>query len=62
MPDGKTPIRSLAIASDASLVVAATNRGTVFVWKLQKGSFEALHKIDAHNTYCLKALLSPDVK
>lgn len=62
VPDGKTAIRSICVASDASIVLAATNRGTVFVWRLGRGSFEALHKIDAHPTYCLTALLSPDVK
>jgi len=62
IPDAKTPIRSLTVASDASLVLAANNRGTCFVWKLSKGNFEPLHKIDAHNTYCLKCLLSPDSK
>lgn len=62
VPDGKTAIRSIVVASDASMVLACTNRGTCFVWKLGKGNFEALHKIDAHNTYCLKCLLSPDVK
>jgi G protein beta subunit-like protein len=62
IPDGKTAIRSLCVAQDASLILASTNRGTVFAWKLGRGSFEALHKIDAHNTYCLKALLSPDSK
>lgn len=34
VPDGKTAIRSTSVASDASLVVAANNRGTCFVWKL----------------------------
>ncbi len=63
VPDGKTAIRSICAASDASLVMAATNRGTVFAWKLGKDSaFEALHKIDAHATFCLKSLLSPDCK
>jgi len=62
VPDGKTSIRSVAVASDASLVIAANNRGTCFAWKLGKGTFEALQKIDAHSTYCLKCLLSPDVK
>jgi hypothetical protein len=52
-----------AVASDASMVVAANNRGTCFVWRLDPANqFEPLHKVDAHNTYCLKALLSPDVK
>lgn len=80
VPDGKTAIRSICVASDASLVSAATNRGTVFLWRLARpgstagvgggggggigGSslFEPLQKIDAHSTYCLTALLSPDVK
>eukprot|EP00823_Brevimastigomonas_motovehiculus_P000237 TRINITY_DN10342_c0_g1_i1.p1 TRINITY_DN10342_c0_g1~~TRINITY_DN10342_c0_g1_i1.p1 ORF type:complete len:302 (+),score=51.50 TRINITY_DN10342_c0_g1_i1:73-978(+) len=62
MPDAKTPIRSITIASDASLVLAGNNKGIVYVWKLGKDSFEPLHKIEAHNTYCLKCLLSPDVK
>lgn len=45
------------------MVVAANNRGTCFVWRLDPANqFEPLHKVDAHNTYCLKALLSPDVK
>jgi len=62
VPDGKTAIRSLTVASDASLVLAANNRGTCFVWKLGRGNFDPLHKIDAHSTYALKCLLSPDVK
>jgi G protein beta subunit-like protein len=62
VPDGKCAIRSITVASDASLVLAANNRGTVYAWKLGGGSFEPLQKIDAHNTYCLKCLLSPDNK
>jgi len=62
VPDGKVAIRSITVASDASMVLAANNRGTVFVWKLGKGSLEPLHKIEAHSTYALKCLLSPDVK
>jgi G protein beta subunit-like protein len=37
VPDGKVAIRSITVASDASMVLAANNRGTVFVWKLGKG-------------------------
>uniref|UniRef100_A0A6A7G6M2 Target of rapamycin complex subunit lst8 n=1 Tax=Hirondellea gigas TaxID=1518452 RepID=A0A6A7G6M2_9CRUS len=63
VPDGKTPIRSVTIASDGSIVVAANNRGTIFVWKTKNGAqFEPVHKIDAHSTYCLKCVLSPDCK
>jgi len=69
VPDGKCAIRSITIAPDASLVMAANNRGTCFIWKLNDSStahsdvaFRPLHKIEAHDTYCLKALISPDVK
>lgn len=63
VPDGKVAVRSVSVASDASMVVAANNRGTCFVWKLDAANvFEPLHKVEAHSTYCLKALLSPDVK
>ena len=62
IPDGKTALRSIDIASDATIVVAANNRGTCYTWKLGKGKFEGGNKIEAHNTYCLKTLLSPDVR
>lgn len=62
VPDGKTAIRSITVASDASLVIAANNRGTCFAWRPKRGSFEPLAKVDAHNTYCLKCVLSPDSK
>lgn len=62
VPDGKTAVRSITVASDASLVLAANNRGTCFAWRLGKENFEPLHKIDAHNTYCLKCVLSPNSK
>lgn len=63
VPDGKTPVRSISMASDASIVVAGNNKGTVFSWKLEaKQGFEPLQRIDAHNSYCLKCVLSPDVK
>jgi len=61
-PDGKTAIRSITVASDASMVVAANNKGHVFVWKLGKANLDPIQKWDAHGTYVLKALLSPDVK
>jgi G protein beta subunit-like protein len=116
-PEGKSiPIRSVAVASDASMIVAATNRGHCYVFqpfdRLDKfaknpnnkdkeekkddgaeslvknmqqvhaddekgqnvvtnfgntkadkqGLFALTHKIPAHDTYCLKALLSPDTR
>lgn len=67
VPEVGVPVRSLTIAPDGSLVIAANNSGTCYVWKtLQGGSmttqFEPLHKLKAHGTYILKCLLSPDVR
>ena len=62
LPEGRCPIRSLAIASDASILLAANNKGAVYAWRLSKGSLEAVYKLDAHAGYITKCLLSPDVK
>ncbi len=67
VPEVGTAVRSISVASDASLVVAANNHGTCYVWRLLREStmathFEPLHKLNAHNGYILKCLLSPDVQ
>lgn len=56
-------MRSLTVASDGSLVVAANNKGVCYVWRLQRGMqttahFEPLHKLQArqvasHEPYTL---------
>ncbi|CAI5986373.1 unnamed protein product [Closterium sp. NIES-64] len=65
VPEVDTAIRSVAVMWDGSMVVAANNKGTCFVWRLTSGSqtaasFEPLHKLQAHNSYVLKCLLSPE--
>ena len=66
VPEVGVPVRSLTIAPDGSLVVAANNNGTCYVWKtiqgVQTSQFEPLHKLKAHNAYILKCLLSPDCR
>jgi target of rapamycin complex subunit LST8 len=67
VPEVGTGVRSLTVAPDGSLVVAANNSGTCYVWRSVQGThltthFEPLHKLKAHNTYVLKCLLSPDVR
>ena len=102
-PEGKNiPIRSVTVSSDASMVIAANNRGICYVYKPttslnessngggsgslnesknnlndsllitkhlvtthnsradKNGMYTLTHKISAHDTYCLKCLLSPD--
>jgi len=67
VPEVGTAVQSLTVASDGSLVVAGNSKGTCYVWKLQPGSkttahFEPLHKLQAHDGYVLKCLLSPDCR
>lgn len=67
VPEVGVPVRSLTVAPDGSLVIAANNSGTCYVWKSLQGAnmtthFEPLHKLKAHGTYILKCLLSPDVR
>ena len=67
VPEVGTAVRSVSIAGDGSLVVAANSSGTCYVWKLQRGAkstahFEPLHRLQAHNAYVLKCLLSPDCR
>lgn len=67
VPEVGTGIRSLAVAIDGSLVVAANSSGTAYVWRALRGAaltthFEPLHKLKAHSGYILRCLLSPDVR
>lgn len=67
VPEVGTGVRSLTVAQDGSLIVAANSSGTCYVWRSLRGSnltthFEPLHKLKAHSTYILKCLLSPDVR
>ncbi|EOA28468.1 hypothetical protein CARUB_v10024674mg [Capsella rubella] len=64
VPEVGTPIRSLTVNLDGTMVVAANNRGTCYVWRSLREiqtmtEFEPLHKLQAHNGYILKCLLSP---
>ena len=48
-----TAVRSLTVAMDGSLMVAANSNGTCYVWRAMRGSyltthFEPLHKLKAH--------------
>ncbi|GER51369.1 transducin/WD40 repeat-like superfamily protein, partial [Striga asiatica] len=66
VPEVDTAVRSLTVMWDGSLVVAANNRGTCYVWRLLPGTqtmtnFEPLHKLEAHDGYILKCLFSPEL-
>jgi G protein beta subunit-like protein len=67
VPEIGTAVRSLTVALDGSMVVAANNHGTCYVWRMLRGAtmtthFEPLHKLRAHQGYILKCLISPDVQ
>ena len=38
VPEEDTAVRSLTVMWDGSLVVAANNRGTCYVWRLMRGT------------------------
>ena len=53
VPEVGTAVRSITVALDGSLVVAANNAGTCYVWRMMRGAsltthFEPLHKLRAH--------------
>ncbi|KAJ1562325.1 TOR complex subunit lst8 [Nowakowskiella sp. JEL0078] len=65
VPEEDTPVRSITMASDGSVLVAANNKGNYFVWKTKRGEMtdlEAVQKVQAHGKYITKCLLSPDTR
>ena len=66
IPEEDVPVRSVSVAIDGSLLVAANNKGNVYTWKTSTSGdlteLEALSKISAHTKYITKCLLSPDTK
>jgi G protein beta subunit-like protein len=68
--DGRlSPIRSVAIASDTSYLVAGTNEANVYVWRpVQSKTYELEHVIEAahedgsDHAYILKCGISPDAQ
>ncbi|KAJ3088800.1 TOR complex subunit lst8, partial [Quaeritorhiza haematococci] len=66
LPEEDTPARSVSMAADGSLLVAANNKGNFYVWKTKnKGDMtdlEAVTRVQAHSKYITKCLLSPDTK
>ncbi|KAH7103926.1 WD40 repeat-like protein [Auriculariales sp. MPI-PUGE-AT-0066] len=68
-PAGDVPIRSVSVAADASCLVAANNKGRVFVWKMHEGPsqpaqprFQAVTRFTAHARFITRLILSPDRK
>ena len=72
IPEEDVPMRSVSIASDGSCLVAANNKGRVYVWKMRSGvaeddqhehtELEPVTKFQAHDTYITRCALSPDAR
>jgi len=78
VPEVGVAVRSLSLAADGSLVVAANAHGTCYVWRTGRqttggptdptgstsstATFEPLHKLRAHRAEVLRCLLSPDLR
>lgn len=61
--DAKSPIRDVSVAVDASMLVAGNDRGSCFVWDSSEGAeWTPQLKFEGHKGYCLKTVLSPDLK
>mmetsp|Transcript_16050 Transcript_16050/g.21210 ORF Transcript_16050/g.21210 Transcript_16050/m.21210 type:complete len:277 (+) Transcript_16050:103-933(+) len=55
------PVRSLSIASDASMLAVGNNQADVTIYGLDSsGKFEQTKSFNAHDGYLLKCVLSPD--
>lgn len=55
-------IRSVQIAGDASFGVVANNSGQVSLWDIDGEKFNILNRVQAHNTYITKCVLSTEGK
>ncbi|KAJ3158762.1 TOR complex subunit lst8 [Geranomyces michiganensis] len=66
LPEEDTPARSVTMAADGSILVAANNKGNYYVWKTKTTGdltqLEALTKVAGHNKFITKCMLSPDTK
>ena len=63
VPEGDTPVSSVSIAADASLVAASTYNGSCFFWAppTEGGrDYVPVKKLRAHRAYITACCLSPD--
>ncbi|SCU90694.1 LAME_0E09670g1_1 [Lachancea meyersii CBS 8951] len=65
-PEDDTPLQSLSVASDGSMLVAGNNKGNCYVWQMPNQTDAAnpkpLTKFRSHAKYITRVLLSSDVK
>ena len=58
------PVQAVTIAEDNSVLAAATNSGSVFVWTPPSttGAYAPRKQLQCHKSYILQARLSPDAR
>lgn len=66
-PAGDIPIRSVSIANDGSCLVAANNKGRVFVWRINDENsnlprYQAVTRFAAHSRFITRIVLSPNAR
>uniref|UniRef100_A0A0A9ZE64 Target of rapamycin complex subunit lst8 n=1 Tax=Lygus hesperus TaxID=30085 RepID=A0A0A9ZE64_LYGHE len=62
IPEGEQVLNSVSISSDGNLCVATSIYGVCFIWNCRKSILEPYVKLEAHNSYILNCLFSPDGK
>jgi G protein beta subunit-like protein len=62
LPEGDTPVASVAVAADASLVAAANFNGSCFFWAPGDEEYVPVRKLRAHKAYVTSCRFSPDVR
>ncbi|CAA7044849.1 unnamed protein product [Microthlaspi erraticum] len=65
VPEAGVAVRSLTVMLDGTMLVAANDRGICYAWSIMPGDqmtsvYEPLHKLEAHDHFILKCLISPD--
>ena len=62
VPEGDTPVSSVAITSDASIVAASNFNGSCFFWTPGETEYTPVKKLRAHKGYITSCCFSPDVR
>ncbi|CAG8819328.1 744_t:CDS:2, partial [Racocetra fulgida] len=66
IPEEDIPMRSVTVAIDGSMLVAANNKGNCYVWEMSNNrdftDLEPLTTFSAHKKYITRCLLNTTVK
>jgi len=59
VPEIGTPVRSLTVALDGTMIVAANNNGTCYVWRMMRGKWMLLAFLRTHVCACVLSACMP---